>query len=122
MQIEVKKQTVSSSRKPRVYVNPKGESVLENLNERFDRPIELYREAAYEALKEIGVEGKLNWSQKAGCSRGCSPAFVFTGTGLRQDVYVSIVELDEPKAKEQAKEQAKSPGRGPAGICGASRR
>ena len=81
--------------KPRVYVHPNGEMVLENFAKRFDRPITVYRHAAKQALKELGIEGKLRWSQKAGCSCGCSPGFVLdTETAGHFDILVTIHDED----------------------------
>jgi hypothetical protein len=61
----------------RIYVGEVGESVFENLDNRFGRPVKEYRAAVLEALTSIGItDHKLAWSQKAGCSCGCSPGFI----------------------------------------------
>jgi hypothetical protein len=61
----------------RIYVSEVGESVFENLENRFGRPVKEYRAAVLEALKSIGItDHKVSWSQKAGCSCGCSPGFI----------------------------------------------
>lgn len=69
-------------RKTRVYVWPKGETVMDNLMNRRSRPINEFRSAAYRALSCMGVDltrVDLKWSQKAGCSCGCSPGFIVDG-------------------------------------------
>jgi len=119
--------------RPRVYVHVKDESVLENFAKRFDRPITLYREAAKLGLEKLNISGKLRWSQKAGCSCGCSPGFILKeqgGDGLPVkpfDIWVSIVDSEPEPLTERgaARLQAladdptmpvsASPGRGPNG-------
>jgi hypothetical protein len=64
------------SKLPRVNVWPEGENLLENMANRFDRPQKLYRAVAKQALADLGITGTLRWSQKAGCSCGCSPGFI----------------------------------------------
>lgn len=93
------------SSKPRAYVFPKGETIMENFFVgRRNRPIDLYRsdilpavaeelaryarENAYGALVEA-ESFKFSWSQKAGCSCGCSPAFIVTGPWVGNvDIYI----------------------------------
>ena len=81
---------------PRVYVSPKGESIMENLMNRRSRPIKLFRAAAIAGLAQLGiqVESKdLKWSQYAGCnSCPCSPGFIYKGANkvAHYDVWVSI--------------------------------
>jgi len=81
-----------------VYVHPVGETLIDNLMNRRNRPIKLYREQAIEALKERGVEySTLSWRQKAGCPCGCSPGFIaedvrFNGEYQALDIRVDIVE------------------------------
>lgn len=64
----------------RVYIHPKDESVMDNFCNRHNRPYELYRGLLPTILREAGVSGdtKARWSQKAGCSCGCSPAFILS--------------------------------------------
>lgn len=95
--------------KPRVYVSPKGETVLENFAKRTERPITTYRHAAKQALKELGIEGQLRWSQKAGCSCGCSPGFVLsTDEDGRFDIFVEILDEDhEEPLTEHGADRAK---------------
>lgn len=78
--------------KPRVYVWAEGETILENLQNRRSRPISQYREWALIAMAERGMKGELRWSQKAGCSCGCSPGFIvdrLAGFGWN-DLHVSV--------------------------------
>jgi len=69
------------TRKTRVYVWPKNESVLENLAVRHSRPVREWGKVIRErALPVIGLGSeKIRWNQKAGCGCGCSPAFVLDG-------------------------------------------
>lgn len=66
-------------KKTRIYVHPKGESVMENLFNRHTRPYTLYKKEVLPAvLERMGLpkETKVRWSQHAGCSCPCSPGFV----------------------------------------------
>ena len=72
--------------KTRIYVWPKDESVMENLTNRRDRPVEVWRPIALAAANMCGLHPKgrtvaevIAWSQKAGCSCGCSPGFIVKG-------------------------------------------
>lgn len=82
------------TRKARVYVSG-GEpfNVMEDLTNRRRRPHTLWKPRVIDALRRIGIDAKLNWSQHAGCSCGCSPGFVLTSEsrdlhGL--DVWVTL--------------------------------
>ena len=65
-----------------VYFFPQGESVLENLFFRRNRPYEEYRKLLPEVFKQLGqpdtpIKGNVRWSRKAGCLMcPCSPGFV----------------------------------------------
>jgi hypothetical protein len=68
--------------KTRVYVHPTGETVLENFKNRRSRPLNTCREALRTGLSALGVDLSrvdYKWSQKAGCSCGCSPGFIVDG-------------------------------------------
>jgi hypothetical protein len=68
--------------KPRVYVYPAQETIMENLANRRSRPLNTYRAALRKGLSELGVDLSrvdYKWSQKAGCSCGCSPGFIVDG-------------------------------------------
>lgn len=87
-------------RRSRIHVFPEGETIMENLANRRSRPIKLYRRVAEEALGSLGVNMGMvdfRWSQKAGCSCGCSPGFVVDGFDQAfegSDVYVTIRGLE----------------------------
>lgn len=88
----------------RIYVSEHGETVYDDLQNRFGRPVNSYRKAVSEALESIGIKDhKLRWSQNAGCSCGCSPGFILRksdGSGVLRwfaedgytpiDIYVRI--------------------------------
>lgn len=66
----------------RVYVWPESESILDNLQNRRNRPIKLFRQLALDGLASAGVKPEnitLKWSQKCGCQCGCSPGFLVEG-------------------------------------------
>ena len=67
--------------KPRIYVWLASETVGESLAGRFQRDKRTYRAFAKAVLAELGIaDAKFHWSQKAGCSCGCSPGFVLMST------------------------------------------
>jgi predicted transcriptional regulator len=78
--------------KGRIYISIEDESVLENLENRRNRPIKLWRAYATAALAELGyTDIQLNWSQYAGCTCACSPGFVSSSASLRRkDIYVTV--------------------------------
>jgi hypothetical protein len=71
----------------RCYFFPKGESIIENLQNRRSRPHKEYRKLLPEVFKSDDVINKLwkdghikaSWSQYAGCSCGCSSGFILKG-------------------------------------------
>lgn len=75
-----------------VYFWPKGETLMENLDNRRRRPFNEYRKLKDEVVSAVTATGgleawqltglrdsKWRWSQRAGCSCGCSPGFVIDG-------------------------------------------
>ncbi len=95
------------SEKARIYVWPKGESVIEQFFNRRDRPTKEFRKIAMDGLKQLEDQIKkekswaklsgLRWSRKAGCSCGCSPGFIAQGDGYTGfDVHITA-EIDYPK-------------------------
>ena len=68
--------------KPRVFVDVANESLVENLENRRNRPVKVYRDIVKQALTEaeIGIKSLL-WSQHAGCTCACSPGFILTTDG-----------------------------------------
>lgn len=69
------------------YVWEEGESILENLTNRHYRPYNIYRTFLEEGFIKAGLDAQTakryaeeaRWSQKAGCSCGCSPGFKIPG-------------------------------------------
>lgn len=84
-----------STKQSRLFVSVEGENVLEHLRNRFDRPVAEYKRLLAPILQSLGVK-KVRWSQKAGCSCGCSPGFVldrkvFINDSFRgNDLFVTI--------------------------------
>lgn len=88
--------------KTRVYVWPKGESVFENFGNRIARPHLAWRPLVAEALNANGfavTERDLRWSQKAGCSCGCSPGFILQTADSGRDVSMTL-EADAPQVTD----------------------
>jgi len=80
-----------SGKKSRVYVWCDEQfNLLEDLENRTRRPHTAWRAPTIEALARIGVTGKLNWSQYAGCSCPCSPGFILTGGPVGGDFWVTL--------------------------------
>ena len=88
----------SGSTRSIVYVHPKGETILDNLMNRRNRPIKLFRQHAVEALAARKITySKLSWNQRAGCPCGCSPGFIaedvqMNGRYQALEVWVDIEE------------------------------
>ena len=64
--------------KPKIYIWPEDESILDNLMNRRSRPYQFYRkEVLPEVFKQLGwdPDTKVRWSQYAGCTCPCSPGF-----------------------------------------------
>jgi len=81
--------------KTRAYVWFDGETVLDNFVGRFSRPVPLMRLALKQALADLGIDAvKATWNQRAGCSCGCSPAFVLD-EALGFDLHISFT-ADQP--------------------------
>lgn len=85
---------------PKVFVGiaeMKNPDAGEFPNERNPKSLnkELFRAAAYEALKDAGIEHKgLRFSSSAGCSCGCSPGFIVLGRmDLQSNIRVVIAKL-----------------------------
>lgn len=90
---KARNQAYDRLRKPTtVYVWTKDETVLENLENRRQRPYTIYKkEIMPEVLRQMGLKSftKIRWSQKAGCPCGCSPAFLVDGD-FGTDVHVTV--------------------------------
>ena len=68
---------------PRIYIYPKGESILENFFfGRHNRPYKMYRKHILPTVfEQLGwpADTKVRWSTKAGCRMcPCSPGFIVT--------------------------------------------
>ena len=81
--LEVNVQKQSKFQKTKVYFFQQGETISENLANRYSRECTLYRKEllplVIEQLKHSHPtlkDCKFNWSQRAGCSCGCSPGFI----------------------------------------------
>lgn len=64
--------------KSRIYIWPRGETILQNLANRRTRPHRQWiREVVPEILKQAGLpaDTRVTFSQKCGCPCGCSPGF-----------------------------------------------
>lgn len=96
-------------RKPRLYISPEDETVVENFTGgRFTRPYRLFRESTTVLLGEqvpvpvavltaVGLDpsAKLRWSQRAGCNMcPCSPGFIVEAEG-DEDIFVTYRVEDE---------------------------
>jgi hypothetical protein len=77
---------------PRVFVFESGETVMEDLMNRRNRPVDVYRAVAEAALAALGFKDPgLKWSQKAGCTCPCSPGFIGQGDiGGHGDVFITV--------------------------------
>lgn len=83
------------SAKARIYFFVKNESVVDNLLNRRSRPYQAYRAILPTVLAAAGFSSELaqsaRWSQKAGCSCGCSPGFIVDHRDVRgKDIFVDI--------------------------------
>jgi len=80
------------SKRARIYVWPQGESIMDNLMNRRQRPYTTYKKEVIPAvLEKMGLPSntKVRWSQYAGCSCPCSPGFVVDGY-IGHDVHVDV--------------------------------
>lgn len=80
------------SKKTRVYIFIKNENIIENLENRRNRPCDQYRkEVMPGVLKEMNLpeDTKFSWKQNAGCRCGCSPGFIIADV-YGKEVFVNI--------------------------------
>jgi hypothetical protein len=76
--------------KPRVYICIDSENIIQNIEQRRQRPVAEFRKLMPEILKQAGLEDvKFRWSQTAGCSCGCSPGFILESSA-HKDIFVHI--------------------------------
>jgi hypothetical protein len=82
----------------RIYIFPKGENILQNIENRKQRPYTVYRKELIPAILEsvkLPKGTKVRWSQYAGCSCPCSPGFIIEGS-MNKDIFVTV-EIKEPE-------------------------
>jgi hypothetical protein len=84
----------------RAHIFLQSEGIMDNLVNRQSRPVSAFRAVLLELHPEL--EGRIRWSQKAGCSCGCSPGFIIDHTvrndkNLPSDIYITI---GHPKVPE----------------------
>jgi len=74
----------------RLYFDFKGETVMDNLQNRRSRPEEHLKSLLPEIFEHYNINPtNAKWSQYAGCSCPCSPGFILYGTHGR-DYFVTI--------------------------------
>lgn len=89
--------------KARIYFSLDGWSILDNLFNRGSEPHVLVKPFIVPmALEAMGLpaDTKATWSRKAGCSCGCSPAFIIDAPNEKgYDVWVTVALTDGVVAK-----------------------
>lgn len=93
MKIELRPQDGARYKKTRVYVWRDDETITENIINRRFRPHRQWRKDVLpKVFSELGLaEGtRARWSQYAGCSCGCSPAFILDINLMNRDIHVSL--------------------------------
>ena len=90
MKIKKVKVKETNRKTSRVFFFVDNETVFENLLNRRQRPYDAYRTLLPGVFKKAKIDPvKASWRQNAGCSCGCSPAFVLDDdNGL--DIFVDI--------------------------------
>ena len=87
--------------KPKIYIFIENETILENLENRHNRPATVYKKEilpqVMEKLKNSNPDiynkfknSKIGWRQNCGCSCPCSPGFVVVDAWGTEEVYVTI--------------------------------
>jgi hypothetical protein len=89
----------------RVFVDFKGETIWDNLNNRTQRPSTQLKPIVEAALFLAGIEHtKIRWSQKAGCRMcPCSPGFIIEGTTWdnRKDFWLTVADKTEYETRPE---------------------
>lgn len=81
------------SERSKIFIFPEGETILQNLANRRQRPSTTYKKEVIPAiLAQAGLpaDTKVTWSQKAGCSCGCSPGFILPDNCWGYKVFVTV--------------------------------
>ena len=95
-----------ANKSTRIYVWASEFNVIEDLQNRTRRPHDAWRPRVLDVLKTLGfTDVRMYWSQKAGCSCGCSPGFVVrpVNDGIRLfggDLHIHLTDapsVDETK-------------------------
>ncbi len=93
--------------KSHLSVHMLGESIWDNLMNRRNRPTKIWKMVGETAMASLGLDeelfAKMYWNQRAGCSCGCSPAFVMPNL-LGFHFYIEV-EAD-PMLEKQDKDVA----------------
>lgn len=91
---------IQSYKKTRIFVWVKNESLSENLMNRRNRPVTEYRKLVKEVLESLQVDGKISWSQHAGCTCACSPGFILHDSPWRYARGYNVsIEITAPELK-----------------------
>jgi hypothetical protein len=102
--IKIIAETNNKEKKNRMYIFPVGESRIDEIMSRFNRPYSIYKK---ELIPMVMVKMKTTdvnsynllknntwkWNQKAGCGCGCSPGFIGSnknGLNLYVDVTITL--------------------------------
>ena len=80
---------------PRVYLDFKDETMIDNLQNRRSRPhvkIKKLLSLNKDLMQKLNITNisQLHWSQTAGCSCGCSPGFIISNQNERVDYWLTI--------------------------------
>lgn len=81
------------SERSKIFIFPEGETIIQNLENRRHRPSTAYKkELMPKILEKAGLpaDTKVSWSQKAGCSCGCSPGFILSDSYWGFKFYVTV--------------------------------
>jgi len=83
---------------PRVYFWPEGESIVDNLTNRGDRPYKAYKEIMPVIIDKLDIKSwtgqiRVQWSYRAGCSCRCSPGIILNGA-QSDDLHVTYETVD----------------------------
>jgi hypothetical protein len=79
-------------RKTKIYIFIKNETLIQNLLERHSRPNKEYKKQIIPTLIKDGIlpsDAIVTWSQKAGCSCGCSPGFIVKND-TSKEIFIDI--------------------------------
>ena len=80
--------------KGRIYVFRSKESILDNLVNRWNTPYKMYKtEVLPQVFAQLNMPSdvKVAWSQRAGCSCGCSPGFIIKSYDYAyKEIYVDV--------------------------------